>query len=205
MIMKKQLVLGLSFVLVSQGCLFSVPADVVTSQKADAVELVSWKEIKGKKLEASEMSFLSALFAATPIGILRMDLVQRSALTMLKEIDAERSNDIKGHDDKEYVQKKITEVIKPVEQFFAVARDYKSIVKPLLEESLGSDCFILHAYETDGDVCKFLESHVETKIMLEKACRELLQFFKDLKESLSENARKAYVELRKQLAAKKKK
>lgn len=98
-----------------------------------------------------------------------------------------------------FVQKNLGSILKHLTTLFAPVRDYKSIVVPLLTESLGvgkepgqGDAILIKYFNTDVSISTetFFNGTVQDPRTLEQLCIECITFFNDLYKSLSDGSRK---------------
>ena len=169
-----------------------------------------------KPLQCPQMRLLNMIFEKDPAPIVRTKISCARAAATIKAIDTIQKeyetrmlclqqtqepalNQYFASNTEEclFIQGQLRSLIDPMRQFFDVIRQHKTIVTPIITESLGittqNDCksWLLKFFETKENVSIFFDKAITTIDALKEACLEFIKVFGDINASLSERAKKA--------------
>jgi hypothetical protein len=169
-----------------------------------------------KQLKCPQMRLLNMIFEKDPTPIVRTKISGARAAATIKTIDTlqkeyetrmqspQQTQELiskqyfaTNTEESLFIQGQLRSLIDPMRQFFDVIRQHKTIVTPIITESLGitvqNDCksWLLKFFETKENVSVFFDKAITTIDALKEACLEFIKVFGDINASLSERAQKA--------------
>lgn len=161
------------------------------------------------KLTGSNMKNLDMVFHTFPMSLLKINFAQRDIAKVLKSIeqnhtelrsaDAPTKQALTASAELEIVTKYLETMLKPVKEFFDIITAYSSLIEPLVKESLlehrnikTEDSILINFLNSKKDIITFCAQDITTIDKLSILCREILDFFHDLNESVSEQTQTAY-------------
>ncbi len=171
--------------------LIKVPAQVLPVVVPVVSKLPQRKAIH---IKHENMGLLNAVLAANPGGALRMEYAAKRAHTALKNIDKLSST-------KQAINESVVHIVEPVLEFFEGVKSFKSVIQPVLQESLEAafaTSYMKRLFESVVDIKVFLTQEITDKAQVAELCNEFLHFFKDLRKSFTSEVRDAVEVLRKQ-------
>jgi hypothetical protein len=149
-----------------------------------------------KKLISPEIKLLTTVFEDEPIGILHMEIAHNTGLQVMKELGSDPATP-------ETIARNVKKMIKPIEEFFDKIKAFTSILKPLLEESLGqiqnNKILLLNCFDSSITSAAFFEQNIKSKEQLVGMCHEFIIFYRDIKASLTPKAKEKYIALKKRI------
>lgn len=168
-------------------------------------------DYKPKKLQAEQIKLLSAVLTAAPIAMVRMHLANLASKRIVKSLGDPAfilsPTAISAEGEKKEVHEHLKKVLAPVKEFLTEVKNYASMIKPLIMESLGegaADSLFIKSFETpsvkgvngiDNSVEDFFLANVSTRRDLCLVCQQFNKFFSDLHHSFSPEAISAFNEL----------
>lgn len=161
-------------------------------------------ELKAKKLKCPQIGLLNVVFEEQPYAVVRTKITCAKAARALQEIsDLQKKA---GPDTKKYFATEAEErlfitrhmklLVDPVRHFFDLVRDYKTIINPVIAESLGisqqdsSKSRLLKFFESKEEASTFFDHEIKTVEDLKQISLEFIKVFGDVNESLSDRVRK---------------
>lgn len=157
-------------------------------------------------LARQEMKLLNSVLTTKPFVVVRIDLARKSIKKVLSEMkkNEDQRTTSSSFDEKNFITKNLDEILKPVETFFETLRQYRKLLRPLIEESVNKKkSLLLDLCNSKDTITIFCTKKIVTITLFKSICEELLAFFTKIKASLSPKAHEAYQTLIKELKKKK--
>lgn len=155
-----------------------------------------------KKLTCPQVRLLNMVLEENPIAIVRSKMSCARAAKAIQMInDLEKASGTSTalfantQEEQAFINGHLKLMLEPVRQFLDLVREHKSIVKPVITESLAiasnetQKSWLLKFIETQDDVHVFFDKNITTTPSLKQACSEFITVFGDITESLSEKAK----------------
>ncbi|MBY0354012.1 hypothetical protein K2W90_06645 [Candidatus Babeliales bacterium] len=163
------------------------------------------------KLTGSNMKNLDQVFQMFPMGLLKINFAQRDIAKVIKSIDGIEFRTPQAETEKAFVDKHLETMLKPVKEFFDIITAYSSLVEPLVKESIiqhrnikAEESILIDFLHSKKDIVTFCAQDITSVPKLHKLCEEILAFFKDINESVSDQTHVAYKTLVEQIKNKQK-
>lgn len=191
------------FVMVWWGLSAATVANV--AQVYDAAKTVDSAQIdlKAKKLKCPQMNLLNMVFEERPYAVVRTKITCAKAARALQALNDLQKNAAPGvkkyfktdTEERAFITGHLKLLVDPVRQFFDLVRDYKTIVNPVIAESLGissheyNKSWLLKFFESKDEATIFFDQEIKSLDDLKRVSLEFIKVFGDVNESLSDRAR----------------
>lgn len=175
-------------------------------QTANAVAQIQNIPTKGKVLECEQMKFLNTIFKGAPIGLVHFKMAANAARNILAVLP-------QSPDDPKTMAMFVKKLVKPLEPFLDRIKGFADTLTPLIKQSLNAEPpayligFVGSKDETkDGDSASaaYFQQALKTKVELERACKEFMQFYLDIYASITPDTREGFDQLWRQIVAEQK-
>ncbi len=191
------------------GSLFYAGCQVPVATSGAAITEVHNKAFTPKKLKCTQMRLLNIELEDSLSTVVRIKVTCARAIKAINAVDdiqsaIARSETVAGkkhfatdEDERLFIAGHMKLLLDPVRQFLALVRKHKSIVTPVIAESLGittkdiDKSWFLKFFESKDDAQIFFDHAIKTLDDVKSSSIEFIVLFGDVYESLSEQTRKA--------------
>jgi len=190
-----------------------VLAKVSVTKPVPSLELVLTATVK--KLTSPKMLAFNKFLELKPWITVEMFITSDRANLISDSIDEERGlrqkaprqahaslvqqekeaikNFLKNLPEKEGIKQSLKYVLIPVKDFFKTVKNNGNLIKPLLEECLGTSGSMLAKFFDAKDDNLFFDQELTTKDLLQKICKEYITFFSSIEVSITPLAKERYL------------
>lgn len=163
---------------------------------------------KGKKIVGISMRLLDHQISLYPTIMARITIAAQQAQVVLmniQELEFEGRSKLDKKEE-EFIKTQLELILIPVENFLDSIKEYKIVLIRIFEQCFGEkeakESCLYQALDSNCTMTQFFSSKIRSLEGLKKTCTEFIKFKKDIEASLSDNTKKSYQELIKQLEAK---